>query len=124
MKNRHSKKIIGKLALLTLFSGFTISGVVFACDNQGASDSVGACSTASQCSNFNSQSTCTTAVTVAAFPTGCKADPLNNCDKPSLVCTTPITCQWVNNACTVVGGSAGTGTTANALCPTTVDCGG
>jgi len=121
---KKNKKTIGRgdrFALIALFCLYATAGAVEACDNQAASNSIGSCSTANQCSNFNSGDTCTTAVTVAWFPTGCVASQGSNCDKPSEVCTTPVACQWVNDQCSP-GAAIHGGTTGNAACPTTVGC--
>jgi hypothetical protein len=107
------KVAVASVVLLVLAGGWDL--IRAACDNKGASSSVGACHEPGPlqltCDSITSQDLCRPSGVVFTieinedFPTGCIDMADHNCDEPLEVCYYHVECVWEGNKCQVKSGS-------------------
>ncbi|MCA9193547.1 MAG: hypothetical protein KDB03_17365 [Planctomycetales bacterium] len=93
-------------AMLAAFAGFIVGGLVDACDNVGASSSIGACTeNVPTCSGLTDSTSCAryqnygTKEVKEDFPVSCVTKQDYNCNSPLENCYRGAKCQWDGSAC-------------------------
>lgn len=108
------RRLLLPLCVCVLAGAFA-AGVAIACDDKGASESMGACASPGDneySCNQEKESVCTGTAFLhytweEDFPTDCVDSPGNNCDQPLRKCKQSVKCEWKNNKCQVKSGSGG-----------------